>query len=223
MNHHDLTLALADWAGIDPQALTEAQVDPLLQGLAGLVAIRSERTEDYVSSGGEGRMGLGYVKFKEQRFYSVKLGNLTRDRLGAAGLGGAILTSGTTLAALVAAGTLPAWGGAGALVAILLALTGRMKPLVTTFNLDEATTLDLAWRESAIEQGFRMVTARQLAARIGDVEKLYGNAGFNQAKLTNALTKLEAIGMIKGSGGDSYQLIEELRFSDADILRLSAG
>jgi hypothetical protein len=223
MNHHDLTLAFADWAGLDPQVLTEAQVDPLLHGLAGLVAIRSERTEEYVSSGGEGRMGLGYVKFKEQRFYSVKLGNLTRDRLGAVGLGGAILTSGTTLAALVAAGTLPAWGGAGALVAILLALTGRMKPLITTFNLDEATTLDLAWRESAIEHGFRMVTARQLAARIGEVEAFYGNAGFNQAKLTNALTKLEAIGMIKRSGGDSYQLIEELRFSDADILRLSAG
>lgn len=41
MNHHDLALVLAQWAEFDPQALAEAQLDPLLQGLATLVAIRS--------------------------------------------------------------------------------------------------------------------------------------------------------------------------------------
>ncbi|KAK0329877.1 hypothetical protein LTR94_035007, partial [Friedmanniomyces endolithicus] len=59
--------------------------------------------------------------------------------------------------------------------------------------------------------------------RIGDVEALYGNAGFTQAKLSNALNRLELIGMIKGAGGDTYQLIEELRVSDADHLQLGNG
>jgi hypothetical protein len=223
MNHDELTLRLADWWGLDVNALDEAKLGALRKDLAELVAIRCERTEDNVGSGGVGRMGFGIVKFKEQRFYSVKLGNLVRDRLGAAGLGGAALISGSTLAGLVATGTLAAWAGAGALAAILLALIGRTKPLVTSFGLDEATTLDLAWHESHVEHGFRLVTASALAARIGDVEAIYGNAGFTRAKLTNALKKLESIGMIKGAGGDTYQLIEELKVSDADHLLLTAG
>ena len=223
MNYNDLTLLLTEYAEIDAAGFDDAQLDPLRAGVAALVTIRTERTEEYVSSGGEGRMGFGYMKFKEQRFYSVKLGNLTRDRLGAAGLGGTILTSGSTLAGLVAAGTLPAWAGASALLAILLALTGRLKPLVSSLSLDEATTLDLAWRESRVENSFRLVDAKSLSQRIGDVEAIYGNAGFTQAKLSNALKRLEIIGMIKGAGGDTYQLIEKIKVSDADHLQLGNG
>lgn len=223
MTHHELALMLADMAGLETNSLSEEQLGPISQGLALWVDIASEQTPNYIGMGDANRRGFGIVRFKEQRFYSVKLGNFTRDRLGALGLSGAVVTGGGTLAKLVAAGTLPGWAGAGALVAIVLALTGRTKPLVTSFGLDEAVTLDLAWREAKLEHGFRLVEVDALAARIGDVEATYGNAGFSPAKLTNALNKLEAIGMIKGAGGKRYQLIERLRFSDADQLDLQPG
>lgn len=220
MTHLTLALMLADMAGLETNSLSEEQLDAISQGLALWVDIAREQTTDHIGMGDADRRGFGFVRFKEQRFYSVKLGNLARDRLGALGLSGAVLTSGGTLAGLVAAGTLPSWAGAGALVAILLALTGRAKPLVTSFGLDEAVALDLAWREAKLEHGFRLVEVDALAARIDEVEATYGNAGFSPAKLTNALNKLEAIGMIKGAGGKRFQLIERLKFSDADQLDL---
>lgn len=222
MDHRDLAVLLADWADLDLRKLDEQQLDPLLRDLTMLVVIEQE-LEEINADSNESRKGFGIVKFREQSFYSVRIGNLARDKLGTLGLVGSLLTSGATLAGLVAAGTLSTWAGAGALVAIAFALVGRAKPFVATFGLDEATTLDLAWRKSRIEHGFRLVDAETLAGCIGEVEATYGNAGFTRAKLTNALNKLEAIGMIKGAGGDSYQLVERLKFSDADHLKISAG
>ncbi len=223
MTHHELALMLADMTGLETNSLSEEQLDPISQGLTLWVDIAREQTPDYIGMGDADRRGFGIVRFKEQRFYSVKLGNLARDRLGVLGLSGAVLTSGRTLAGLVTAGTLPGWAGAGALVAVVLALTGRAKPLVTSFGLDEAVTLDLAWREAKLEHGFRLIEVDALAARIGDIEGIYGNAGFSPAKLTNALNRLEAIGMIKGAGSKRYQLIERLKFSDSDQLDLQPG
>lgn len=76
------------------------------------------------------------------------------------------------------------------------------------------------WHGAKLERGPRLVDIDALAARIDDVEATYGNAGFSPAKLTNALNKLEAIGMIKGAGGKRYQLMERLKFSDIDQLDL---
>ncbi|TCP71528.1 hypothetical protein C8J43_102609 [Sphingomonas sp. PP-CE-1G-424] len=220
MTHHELALMLADMAGLETNSLREEQLDTISQGLALCVSIARKQMSDHIGMCDAHRRGFGILRFNEQRFYSVKLGNFTRDRLGALGLSGAVLTSGGTLAGLVAAGALPSWAGAGALVAIMLALTGRAKPLVTSFGLDEAVTLDLAWREAKLEHNFRLVEVDALVARIVDVEATYGNAGFSPAKLTNALNKLEAIGMIKGAGIRRYQLIERLIISDADQLDL---
>jgi hypothetical protein len=221
MNHYDLTLMLADWADLEVETVDEAVLERARESLAALVEIETRQVPEAVSTGGEGRMGLGFMRFKEQRFYSLKLGNLARDRLGAAGLGGALLSSGAGIGALIAAGTLTGWAGAAALVAIGLALIGRAKPFVTAFGLDEATTLDMAWRLSAENNGFRLVSVDALAAAIGDVETIYGNAGFTKAKLTNALNKLEAIGMIKEAGKSRYQLIEKIRVSGTDQLAIA--
>lgn len=223
MDHKDLALAAADLSGLDAAALDEEALAPLERSAAALVAIDRRQIREHVGPGDASLLGLGIVKFKEHRFYSVKLGNMARDRLGALGMGGALISGGTTLGAMVAAGSLPGWAGAGAFLAITLAVVGRAKPLVAPLTLDEATTLDLAWSLSTIEQGFRLVTFTTIEARIGDVEARYRNAGFTRAKLANALERLEAIGMVRRAGGDRYQLVERLGVSDVDTLVLASG
>ncbi|KQN34765.1 hypothetical protein ASG37_15700 [Sphingomonas sp. Leaf407] len=194
----------------------------LAENLRALVEINVDQIAVPSSGGGgEGRIGFGVVRFADQRFYSVKLGNLARDRLGAAGLAGAMMTSGTGIAAMIAAGAVTGWVGGAALVAIGLALIGRGKPFVATFGLDEATALSMAWALSSVEHGFRLVTFDMLVAHLKAVEATYSNAGFTEAKLTNALNRLKALGMIADAGAGRYQLVDRIRMTDAGELRLT--
>jgi hypothetical protein len=220
MNYQDLALELVEMAQIDGAQLTEKGLNQLHGDLAELVHLEEEQTSGFDPHTDEGRTGLGFLHFKEQRFYSVKLGNAHRDRLGSLGIGGALLSSSTGIAKLVTTGALAGWAGGAALAAILLALVGRAKPFVATFGLDEATTLDLAWRHSRIEYGFRLVNLADLIGNIGEVEMIYRNAGFNPAKLNNALNKLIALGMVVEAGAERYQLVERIVVSGANQLTI---
>jgi hypothetical protein len=220
MNHHDLTRILLDCRGLDPENIGQERYKEIERAVAEFVEIDEHTTQEFDSGGDATRIGFGVLRFKTQRFYSIKLGNLSRDRMGALGLGGALAVSATGLAELLAAGALGGWTGGGALIAIGLGLIGRAKPFVASFGIDEATTFDLAWRMSRTEHGFQLVNRSALAAEIGTIEENYGNAGFTPAKLTNALAKLEALGMMKRVGPDQYQLIEAIRLSDAGELRI---
>ena len=92
-----------------------------------------------------------------------------------------------------------------------------------SFGLDEATALDLAWQKSRVQEGFILVDLNDLMSELSFVEKRYGNAGFSSAKLKNALQKLILIGMINEAGTNTYQLIERIKVSGSDTLRLSKG
>lgn len=221
MDHQDIALEIVEVALIEREMLTDSTLYSLQRVLAELVKIDVEDGSAFDPDSNEARTGLGFLHFKEQRFYSIKLGNAARDRMGSFGLGGAILSSGSGIATLVTTGAFSGWVGAAALVAIVLALVGRAKPFVSTLGLDEATALDFAWRLSRVEHGFRLIDLADLIVRLDEVETIYHNAGFNQAKLSNAINKLVAIGMIVEAGNGRYQLIEQIRVTGTNQLFIS--
>lgn len=220
MDHQDLTIELIEMAELSVTDLDDAVLAAVEAALAELVSINASANANF-DDDDEIRTGLGFLHFKEQRFYSVKLGNVTRDRLGSLGLGGALLGSTSGIATLVTSGALTGWAGAAALAAIVLALVGRGKPFVSSFGLDEATALDLAWRRSRVEHGFRMVDLEAMVEGLDEVEAVYRNAGFNRNKLTNALGKLIALGMVAEAGPDRYQLVEKIIVTGTNELALS--
>lgn len=220
MDYQDLTVELIEMAGLSLTDLDDAMLAGLEAAMSALVLIDASANAAF-DEGDESRTGLGFLHFKEQRFYSVKLGNVTRDRLGSLGLGGALLSSTGGIAKLVTSGALAGWAGAAALAAIVLALIGRGKPFVSSFGLDEATALDLAWRHSRVEYGFRLVDLDAMVAALDEVEAVYRNAGFTRNKLTNALGKLLALGMVAEAGPDRYQLVEKVIVAGTNELALS--
>lgn len=220
MDHQDLTVELVEMAGLSVTDLDDAVLGAAQATLAELVSIDASANAAF-DDDDESRTGLGFLHFKEQRFYSVKLGNVTRDRLGSLGLGGALLSSTGGIATLVTTGALTGWAGAAALTAIVLALVGRGKPFISSFGLDEATALDLAWRHSRVEHGFRLVDLDTMVAGLDEVEAVYRNAGFTLNKLTNALGKLLALGMVVEAGPDRYQLVEKIIVAGTNELALS--
>jgi hypothetical protein len=220
MSHEELALEVAILAGLNPSQVSEPQLEAVRDAMASAVAIESSTI---AAASDEDRNGLGFLNFRKHTFYSVKLGNASRDLLGTAGFGGSALASITSISALITAGSLGQWAGLSALAAISLALIGRAKPFLATFGLDEATALDLVWRHSQLKNGFRLVEFAELRAAIGEAERLYGNAGFSAPKLSNALNKLLALGMIADAGPGRYQLIESFRVAGEDKLRLAYG
>ena len=220
MDHQDLTVELIEMAGLSVTDLDDAILAGVEAAMSALVSIDASANATF-DEDDESRNGLGFLHFKEQRFYSVKLGNVARDRLGSLGLGGALLSSTGSIATLVTTGALNGWAGAAALVAIVLALVGRGKPFISSFGLDEATALDLAWRHSRVEHGFRLVDLDAMVTGLDEVEAVYRNAGFTRNKLTNALGKLLALGMVAEAGPDRYQLVEKIIVASTNELALS--
>jgi hypothetical protein len=220
MDHQDLTVELIEMAGLNVTDCADDLLAKVEAAMSELVSIDA-RADASFGDDDESRKGLGYLHFKEQRFYSVKLGNVSRDRLGSLGLGGALISSASGIATLVTTGALTGWAGAAALAAIVLALVGRGKPFISSFGLDEATALDLAWRHSRIDNGFRLVDLDAMVASLDEVEAVYRNAGFTGNKLTNALGKLLALGMVAEAGPDRYQLVERIIVVGANELSLS--
>lgn len=215
MDHQDLTVELVEMAGLSVTDLDDAVLGAAQAALAELVSIDASANAAFDGA------GLGFLHFKEQRFYSVKLGNVRRDRLGSLGLGGALLSSTGGIVTLVTTGALTGWAGAAALTAIVLALVGRGKPFISSFGLDEATALDLAWRHSRVEHGFRLVDLDTMVAGLDEVEAVYRNAGFTRNKLTNAVGKLLALGMVVEAGPARYQLVEKIIVAGTNELALS--
>lgn len=221
MDHQDLTVELIDMVGLSVTDLDDAMLASLEAAMSALVSIDASANAAF-DDDDQSRTGLGFLHFKEQRFYSVKLGNVARDRLGSLGLGGALLSSTGGIATLVTTGALTGWAGAAALAAIVLALVGRGKPFVSSFGLDEATALDLAWRHSRVELGFRLVDLDAMVAGLDEVEAVYRNAGFTSNKLTNSLGKLLSLGMVAEAGPDRYQLVEKIIVAGTNELTLSS-
>jgi hypothetical protein len=220
MDHQDLTVELINIAGLSVNDLDDAILVGLEAAISALVSIDA-RANAAFDDDDERRTGLGFLHFKEQRFYSVKLGNVARDRLGSLGLGGALISSTSGIASLVTTGALTGWAGAAALAAIVLTLVGRGKPFISSFGLDEATALDLAWRHSRVENGFRLVDLDAMVAGLDEVEAVYRNAGFTINKLTNSLGKLLALRMVAEAGPDRYQLVEKIIVAGTNELNLT--
>lgn len=220
MDHDSLALTIVEmWGDLDRGLLPE-QHDTLTIALGDVLSVDDQSYHAPEAPGGRGTIGFGRMKFVERKFYSIKMGNLNRDWFATATLAGAGVGGLTSLAAMIASGGLVVWPGLGAIVAAGLIMAGRLKTMTVPFGLDEATALSLAWDHARDEHGFMLAHVPEILTHLGEAESVYGNHGFSEAKLRNAMGALEAIGMVRAVNPDCFQLVEDVEINTGRTVKL---